>query len=165
LGKDGRAALRKLLLEKQKGAPADSRRRYDYRVGWLLPKLADLDDDVDAYIATVDPSRWNPLLNAEVAERLLDHDRAAEALEWIDAPTRRHNDRELAMLKLRALEALKRGDDAQTQRRLIFETWLDPDALRAWLKALPAFEDFEPSRRRWIAYVIAVSRFELSRFS
>jgi hypothetical protein len=44
LGKDGRAALRKLLLEKQQGAPADSRRRYDYRVGWLLPKLADLDD-------------------------------------------------------------------------------------------------------------------------
>ena len=144
LGKDGRAALRKLLQEKQKGEPADSRRRYDYRVGWLLPKLADLDDDVDAYIATVDPSRWNPLLNAEVAERLLSHDRAAEALEWIDAPTeRRHNDRELAMLKLRALETLKRGDDAQAQRRLIFETWLDPDALRAWLKALPAFEDFE----------------------
>jgi hypothetical protein len=109
-----------------------------------LPKLADLDDDVDAYIAAVDPGRWNPLLNAEVAERLLNHDRAAEALEWIEAPTdRRHNDRELAMLKLRALEALKRDDAAQTQRRLIFELWLDPGALRAWLKALPAFEDFE----------------------
>jgi hypothetical protein len=37
LRKDGRAELRKLLPEKQKGAPADSRRRYDYRIGWLLP--------------------------------------------------------------------------------------------------------------------------------
>jgi hypothetical protein len=142
LGKEGRAALRKLLLARQTAASAD-RRRYDYKVGWLLPKLADLDDDVDAYIATVDPTRRNPMLNAEVAERLLNHGRAAEALEWIEAPTdRRHNDRELAALKLRVLEALIRSDEAQVQRRSIFERWLDPDALRAWLRALPAFEDF-----------------------
>lgn len=55
----------------------------------------------------------------------------------------RHNDRALAALKLQALEKLKRKDEAQSQRRLIFERWLDADALRAWLKALPAFEDFE----------------------
>jgi hypothetical protein len=144
LGREGRAALRKMLLARQTAAPADNGGRYDYKVGWLLPKLADLDDDVDAYIATVDPARRNAMLNAKVAERLLDHDRAAEALEWIDAPTDRgHNDRELAILKFRALEALKRCDEAQVQRHSIFERWLDPDTLRAWLKALPAFEDFE----------------------
>lgn len=144
LGRDGRAAMRRLLVARQGEAPPDQWRRYDFRVGWLLPKLADLDDDVDAYIATVDQTRQNALLNAEVAKRLIAHDRAGEALEWIDAPTDRgHNDRALAALKLQALEKLKRKDEAQAQRRLIFERWLDADALRAWLKALPAFEDFE----------------------
>jgi len=144
LGRDGRAVMRRLLVARQSEAPADRQRHYDFRVGWLLPKLADLDDDVDAYIATVDQTRQNALLNAEVAKRLIAHDRAGEALEWIEAPTDRgHNDRALAALKLQALEKLKRKDEAQSQRRLIFERWLDADALRAWLKALPAFEDFE----------------------
>lgn len=144
LGRDGRAAMRRLLVARQSEAPADRQPRYDFRVGWLLPKLADLDDDVDAYIATVDQTRQNALLNAEVAKRLIAHDRADEALEWIEAPTDRgHNDRAMAALKLQALEKLKREDETQAQRRLIFERWLDADALRAWLKALPAFEDFE----------------------
>jgi hypothetical protein len=144
LGIEGRAAMRRLLLERQAALSGEKRRRYDYKVNWLLPVLADLDDDVDAFIATVDPERRNSLLNARVAERLITHDRADEALEWIDAPTDRgHNERELAGLRLLALEKLKRTGMAQTERRQIFERWLDPDVLRVWLKGLPAFEDFE----------------------
>ena len=144
LGKDGRAAMRRLLLERQAALSGDQRRRYDYTANWLLPALADLDDDVDAFIATVDPDRGNASRNADVAKRLIAHDRAAEALEWIDAPTERgYNERELADLRLKALETLGRKEDAQAQRRQIFERWLDSEALRAWLKALPAFEDFE----------------------
>ena len=143
LGKEGRAAMRRLLIERQDGFTGDQRRRYDYKVNWLLPALADLDDDVDAFIATVDSERRNALLNARVAERLIAHDRANEALEWIDAPTDRgHNERELADLRLKALEQLGRKADAQAQRRATFEQWLDSTALRTWLKALPAFEDF-----------------------
>ena len=143
LNKEGRAAMRRLLIEHQGALTGDQRRRHDYKVNWLLPALADLDDDVDAFIATVDPERRNALLNAQVAERLIAHDRADEALEWIDAPTDRgHNKRELADLRLKALEKLGRKADAQAQRRAIFERWLDPAAVRAWLKALPAFEDF-----------------------
>lgn len=67
----------------------DQRRRYHYKVNWLLPRLADLDDDVDAFIATVDPERQNSILNARVAKRLIAHDRAEEAMHWIDAPTDR----------------------------------------------------------------------------
>lgn len=148
LGKEGRAAMRHLLIERQSALAGDPRRRFDYKVGWLLPALADLDGDVDAFIATVDPSRRNALLNARVAERLIAHDRAGEALDWIDAPTDRgHNERELVDLRLTALEKLGRKEEAQTQRRAIFERWLDAVALRSWLKALPAFEDFEAERQ------------------
>ena len=147
LGKEGRAAMRRLLTERQIALSGDERRRYDYKVNWLLPRLADLDDDVDAFIATVDATRRNAIHNAQVAERLIAHGRAEEALQWIDTPTDRgHQDRMLADLRLAALMKLGRTADAQTQRRLIFERWLDAEMLRGWLKALPAFEDFEAER-------------------
>src|SRR5690606_31215380 len=82
--------------------------------------------------------------NAQVAERLIAHGRAEEALEWIDAsPAGTHSERELAVLRLAALEKLGRKDEAQAERRRIFERWLDPDMLRAWLNGLPDFEDFD----------------------
>jgi hypothetical protein len=148
LGVEGRAAMRRLLLERQAALTGEQRRHYDYTVNWLLPALADLDDDVDAFIATVDPERRNALINARVAERLIAHGRAEEALGWIDAPTDRgHNERELADLRLLALEKLQRTGMAQAERRQIFERWLDRDALRTWLKALPAFQDFEAEQQ------------------
>lgn len=148
LGQEGRAALRRMLLERQAEKTGPERRQFDYKVGGLLPKLADLDGDVNAYIATVDPERRNPLLNAQVAARLIAHGRADEALDWIDAPVERsHNERELADLKLRAFETLGRRDDAQAQRKAIFDRWLEGQALRDWLKALPDFEDFDAERQ------------------
>ena len=148
LGQKGRAALRGMLLERQAAKTGNDRRQFDYKVGWLLPKLADLDGDVDAYIATVDPDRRNPVLNAQVAARLIAHGRAAEALDWIDAPVERsHNERELADLKLRAFEALGRRDDVQAQRKAIFDRWLDGQVLRDWLRALPDFEDVAAERQ------------------
>ena len=56
-------------------------------------------------------------------------------------------ERGLADLRLQALAILGRKEEAQAQRRQMFERWLDSDALRAWLKALPAFEDFEAERQ------------------
>ena len=148
LGVEGRAAMRRLIVERRNALSGDQRRRYDYKANWLLPELADLDDDVDAFIATVDPERRNALLNARVAERLIAHGRAEEALGWIDARTERgYNERELADLRLLALEKLQRTGMAQAERRQIFERWLDGDALRAWLKSLPAFEDFEAEQQ------------------
>ena len=148
LGAEGRAAMRRLIIERQAALTGDQRRRYDYTAKWLLPALADLDDDVDAFIATVDPGRRNSLLNAEVAKRLIAHGRADEALEWIDAPADpSHKGRDLADLRLLALEKLSRNGMAQRERRQIFERWLDRGMLRTWLKALPAFEDFEPEQQ------------------
>ena len=148
LGKEGRAALRHMLLERQASLAETERRSFDYKAGWLLPKLAELDDDVDAYIATVDPERRNALLNAKVAERLIAHGRVEEALGWIDAPTERgHIERELADLRLRAFMALGRREDAQAQRKAIFDRWLDGTALRDWLKYLPDFEDLDAEQQ------------------
>lgn len=143
LGSEGRAVMRRMVLERQEALSGGARRRFDNSVRWLLPKLADLDDDVDAFIAAVAPGRDNAIRNAQVAERLIVHGRAEEALEWIDAsPGQTHSERELAGLRLAALENLGRKDDAQAERRRIFERWLDADMLRVWLKALPDFEDF-----------------------
>jgi thioesterase domain-containing protein len=84
------------------------------------------------------------LINAQVARRLIGHGRSTEALEWLDAATERGgNDQERETLRLAALESLGRKEEAQQQRRLLFERWLDPVMLRAWLKALPDFEDFD----------------------
>lgn len=144
LGQEGRAALRRIVLEKQETLSGGARRRFELSTGWLLPKLADLDDDVDAFITTVGSGRGNAIHNAQVAERLIAHGRAEEALEWIDAsPAGTHSERELAVLRLAALEKLGRKDEAQAERRRIFERWLDPDMLRAWLNGLPDFEDFD----------------------
>lgn len=144
LGKEGRAAMRRILQERQAALSGGARRRFDLSTGWLLPKLADLDDDVDAFIATVNAERGNTIRNAQVAERLIAHGRAEEALGWIDAtPEGTHSDHELAVLRLAAFEKLSRKDMAQSQRREIFDRWLDPEMLRAWLKKLPDFEDFE----------------------
>lgn len=46
-------------------------------------------------------------------------------------------------LKIRALEALKRRDEAQEVRWRLFERTLNADMLRANLRALPDFEDVE----------------------
>jgi hypothetical protein len=128
LGKDGRAAMRRLLLERRAALTGDERRRYDYTANWLLPALADLDDDVDAFIATVDPERRNALLNAKVAERLIAHNRAAEALEWIDTPTERsYNEGQLADLRLKALEHLA----GRTRRRRNAGRFFNADSTRA----------------------------------
>ncbi len=50
---------------------------------------------------------------------------------------------------VRALEALERNDEAQDVRWRFFEKTLNPDYLRAYLKRLPDFEDFEAEQKGW----------------
>lgn len=141
---------------------ADLKRSHLLRV---RQDIADRVGDVDGYIAlerAIMPERPDPL---EIARRLLDAGRAAEALDWIGRPqpsrlraiTREMpadgdidpnaQARERFGLECRILDALGRGDEAQALRWKGFATMLDAEMLRAHIAKLPDFEDEETLER------------------
>jgi hypothetical protein len=73
------------------------------------------------------------------------------ALTWLDAPRRRFEDEDDTGigvdLRIAALEALGRREDAQAVRWRHFERALSAEHLRAYLRRLPDFEDFEAEQR------------------
>jgi len=83
----------------------------------------------------------------EVAERLIAANQPAEALDWLDKPRRRVEDEDDdgadTDLRIAAREALGRKDEVQSVRWRYFERFLSATHLRAYLKRLPDFDDFE----------------------
>ena len=110
-----------------------------------LQDIADGEGDVDAYMAHESAaSRKSPKVAAEIATRLLAAGRAEEAHAVLEGgspePGRPWSiDWELAWVE--ALLATDRRDEAQSFRWSCFEHRLDASHLRAYLKALPDFED------------------------
>ncbi|ORE91323.1 hypothetical protein ATO13_20204 [Stappia sp. 22II-S9-Z10] len=125
-----------------------TRRTMTVRLG--LRDVAEASGDVDAYIAQYDAkARKVPSIAADLAARLIAAGRAAEALEILAASARSSLPRppEWDAAKTAALEALDRLDEAQAYRWEGFEATLDPAPLRAFIKRLPDFEDFEAEER------------------
>ena len=162
LGPNGRADLRRRLQERLAALPS-SRSRSDFD-GWhgrslpsfLLGELADLEGDVDAFIAAAEAGGRAESLAGDIAERLIAHGRAAEALAWLDRAPARHEGEEFVLTDLRiaALDALGRKADAQALRWAAFERWLGADHLRAYLRGLPDFDDVEAEDRA-VAHALA----------
>ena len=153
LGAEGRAAIRTRSLARLAALPAGegarawraTAERMDH-VGRLLA-LADIERDVDAYMAGVRAGGMEGLLAEAAAERLLAAARPREALEWLDAhPSRLPAEAHLE-LRLAALEGLGQGEAAQALRWRYFETHLSHRHLRDHLKKLPDFADFEAEQR------------------
>jgi hypothetical protein len=155
LGPEGRAELRETtetaiaaLRQPSNGRSwqIDSRRRH---LAHRLATLADLEGDVDRYIAALRQGGIETAYATDVAERLLIAGRAAEALEWLSRPTRALDDEDRAQidLQVQALETLGRKDDAQKVRWTYFRKTLNAEYLRAYLKRLPDFEDFAAERK------------------
>ena len=107
-----------------------------------------------------------------IAERLLQAGRTAEALEWVRRP-RRPGLRAMTLedmadgaaatdlfahrqvrLEIRILAARKDTEAAQRLRWATFETSLDADLMRAYVAALPDFDD-EEALERAFAHVAA----------
>ncbi len=155
LGPDGRADLRRRLQERLAALPP-ARGRDDFG-GWhgrgvlsfRLCELADLDRDVDAFIAAAEAGGRPEHLAGDIAECLIAHGRAAEALAWLDRAPGRHEGEEfvLADLRIAALDALGRKQEAQALRWTLFERWLSATHLRAYLRGLPDFDDVEAEDR------------------
>jgi hypothetical protein len=157
LGAEGRAEIRQATERALQAVPrpggvrdwrADAQRRH---LALRLALLADLDADVDAFIAAIRIGDMEATHSLDVAERLLSAGRAAEALEWLDKPRRHHEDEDErdpgVDLRIAAFEALGRKDEAQAARWRHFEQWLSAEHLRAYLKRLPDFEDFDAEQK------------------
>jgi hypothetical protein len=154
LGSDGRAELRRLLEARLAVQPAP--RRDDFGEGrgrfttslWLR-ELADLENDVDAFIAAVEAGGRAENFAIDIAQRLTASDRPAEALVWLDRAQGRHagEDRTHLDLRIAALDELGRKEEVQKLRWAAFQSWLSVPHLRAYLRGLPDFDDVEAEDR------------------
>jgi hypothetical protein len=120
-------------------------------VKMALKDIADAMGDVDAFIAQYDPeTRKVPRIAAEIAVRLLAAGRAGDALGFIeraDVGKESWVPREWQDTRLAVLEALDRKDEAQAFRWSCFESTLESEYLRDFLKRLPDFEDIDAEER------------------
>jgi TPR repeat protein len=117
----------------------------------ILSDVADAEGDVDGFIDVQVKARGAGVDRAGIVSRLLQAQRAEEALVWLDKaaiggarhggmgahPLAREHDR----LRITALEQLGRRDEAQTARWRLFGESLSRDVLGDYLRALPDFED------------------------
>lgn len=173
LGPDGVAHL-KTLVEELGRTPVPVPPKSEWRaVGWgnggtryaqemeecarqstvemALKDIADVQGDVDGFIAQFDPkTRKAPKVAAKIAQRLLAAGRAGDAIGFIE----RAEVKEAGWIppewqdaRLAVLEALDRKDEAQAFRWACFERDLSGVHLRAYLKRLPDFEDIESEER------------------
>ncbi|MBP2443166.1 DUF6880 family protein [Rhizobium leguminosarum] len=116
-----------------------------------LQEIADVQGDVDAYIA-LQPAetRKVPTVAAEIADRLLKAGRAKEAFDALgEVDTRSRGDMPLEwqLAHVATLEALGRADEAQAYRWACFEQSLHHQHLKAFLKRLPDFDDIEAEEK------------------
>jgi hypothetical protein len=156
LGPNGRAELRRLVDEALAQVPDAGDELRDWRNAverrrWtaVLAILADSEGDVEAYIDAAQRGGVDMAQATDIALRLIEAGRPEEALAWLDkAEGSRATDEDTAIdLRLAALEALGRKDEAQAERWSSFTRSLRVDLLRDHLKRLPDFEDFQAERR------------------
>jgi hypothetical protein len=148
LGASGRATIRQAteaalaaLPDRQSGG-ANPRWRLTRR----LTILADLEHDPDAYLAALRAEGSEERHGDDIARRLIDAARPGEALQWLERPGQTTDGADVD-LRIEALAALGRADEAQALRWATFEEILSIDHLRAYLKGLPDFEDFEAEQK------------------
>ena len=174
LGPDGREELRRLLQARlallppasEQAAFADWHGRSE--LSRWLGELADLDQDVDAFIAAAEAGGRVEMRADDIAERLIAHQRAEEALTWLDHTSGRHEDEAARHVDLRiaALDALGRKAEAQDLRWEAFRRWLSAAHLRPYLRGLADFDDVEaehqamtyalshPDRHRALSFLV-----------
>ena len=155
LGAGGRAILRqeteKALAALPQPKPGDGRHGASDR--WPLVQrlmiLADLEHDPDAYLAAARAGGLEDRHASEIAKRLIDAKRPDEALQYLEKPRLWDEEADTtdADLRIAALAALGRKDEVQALRWATFERMLNTEHLRAYLKELPDFEDFDAEQK------------------
>jgi hypothetical protein len=90
------------------------------------------------------------MVAADIANRLVAVGRAEEALAALDkVETKGRQDVpfEWQLVRVEALEALGRNDEAQAFRWACFEKSLNDEHLRAYIRRLPDFDDIDAEER------------------
>ena len=121
------------------------RRTRAQAVHCALQDIADAQGDIDAYIALQSQPRA-PDTALDIAARLRSAGRAADSLTVLDTIAWRPGSDKPAewdMARIAVLQDLGREADAQAARLALFHRTLDPDALRAYVRRLPDFDDIE----------------------
>ena len=117
----------------------------------VLQQIADALGDVDAYIAELGSgARRVPAVAAEIAQRLLAAGRAQEAWAAIEAVERGEREWlsiEWELARIDVLEALGRAEEAQAFRWRRYLETLNAVHLRAYLRKLGDFDDFDAEQR------------------
>lgn len=158
LGRSGLGAVKALMLEWQSersaapGHTGETRSRYRRRVVTRVSlQIADALGDVDDYIAQIDvATRRTAPVAAAIARRLLDAGRAQDAWLAVDAvevKQRAQAPAEWGDIRLELLETLNRQNEAQAFRWQQFRSTLDASQLRAYLRKLPDFDDFDAEQQ------------------
>ena len=164
LGGEGRAVLRSLfeqdlrLLDVMPTSPIDRSSEYEQQsrrssATQGLMDIADAEGDVDAYLSAAERSPYAFARVNGAAKRHLTAKRPTEALVWLDRVPGDHGQwrdptgEGLVGLKLTALDALGRKQDAQALRWQMFERYLWIFYLREYVKRLPDFEDDDVVRK------------------
>lgn len=155
LGKSGLEYL-KARLKTIKEEDAEKICRYKFRkymfkqqIAVGLRGIAFFQQDVETFIRHFSKNDHAlPAITAELAERLIEADRAKAALKLLDAVDRKldpvdfvHSERR--EMKIRALDKLGRQEEAQEERLAIYREIFSSRHLREYLKRLPDFEDIE----------------------
>lgn len=122
-----------------------------HTASFVLQQVADALGDVDGFVEQFDKrARRMPAVAAGIARRLLDAGRLDEAwaaVEAVEAGRRDGAPMEWEEARVAVLEALGRSDEAQAFRWERFLATLSATHLRAYLKKLPDFDDFEAEQR------------------
>lgn len=127
---------------------------------FVLREVADALGDVDGYVAQVEAgARKVPSVAADIARRLLNAGRPQDAWTALEAarpriPDPEFPDTEWDQAHIDTLDALGRPADAQAFRWQRFAATLDAAHLRAHLRHLPDFEDFDAEQRA-LAHALA----------
>ncbi len=132
--------------ERQREMAFEARNR---SAGMILQDVADLEGDVDAYMARYSAEQLTfHTIAPDVAQRLLAAGRAEDALKIVT--NARDGDRrspfetpKLNQVHVECLDALGRGDEARDSLWQEFCQTLSADSLRQHLRRLPDFEDIE----------------------
>lgn len=146
------ALATRLLVDLTQGRPKSTG-----RLALVVRKLADRSGDLDAWIQSIAEDDYRkPDIGAEIARRLAEVGRAAEARAALDASRNagdvvsplRGGKRDVSTppeawltAEIAVLEAEGRTTEADEARCRVFERTLSADALRTLIARLPDFED------------------------
>lgn len=155
LGEGGLNLLKEKFLACLRDKKLQTRYLSSFMAEVLLRYIADLQDDVDAYIQMLEERNLSPEAVAEIAKRLLKAGRIDEAWHYIEKvkPAKNAISKKWVLTRIDIFKAQGKQEEVQKFRYQIFEDCFWADMLKDYLAELPEFEVFDAEKKA-LTYVI-----------